>query len=46
MSQETILIETDLTEEEKGIIRAGREEYEKSGFIPLESIVPRPNGTE
>ena len=29
---------TDLAEVEKTIVRAGREEYEKGGFIPLSSL--------
>ena len=35
---ETICVETDLSEEEKAIIKAGREEYKKGGFVSLESI--------
>lgn len=31
-------LETDLTDEEKAIIRAGREEYKKGEFIPLSEI--------
>ena len=34
----TIRIETDLTEDEKQIIAQGREEYKKGGFVPLDSI--------
>lgn len=33
------IIETDLTDEEKEIIRAGREEYKRGGFVPLSQIV-------
>ena len=33
-----IAIETDLTDDEKAIIREGREEYKKGGFVSLESI--------
>lgn len=32
------VIETDLTDEEKEIIRAGREEYKKGAFIPLSDM--------
>lgn len=34
----TPVIETDLTEEEKAIIRAGREEYKAGGYVPLSSL--------
>ena len=30
--------ETDLTQEEKEIIRAGREEYKKGRYIPLSEL--------
>lgn len=33
------IIETDLTDEEKEIIREGRAEYRQGGFIPLSEIV-------
>lgn len=33
-----IIIETDLTEEEKLIIDKGREEYKKGKFISLDSL--------
>jgi len=33
---EPLVIETDLTEEEKEIIREGREEYKKGGYVSLE----------
>ena len=36
---DTVVIETDLTEEEREIIRQGREEYKAGGFVPLESIL-------
>lgn len=39
---EPLIIETDLTDEEKAIIAEGMEEYKKGGFVPLETIVPRP----
>jgi len=32
---EPLVIETDLTEEEKEIIRQGREEYKKGGYVSL-----------
>ena len=32
------IVETDLTEEEKGVILQGREEYAKGGYIPLSEI--------
>ena len=32
------IVENVLTEEEQAIIRAGREEYEQGGFVPLSSI--------
>lgn len=35
---DTIILETDLTDEERAIIAQGREEYKQGGFIPLESI--------
>ena len=33
------VIETDLTEEEKELIRQGEEEYAKGNFVTLESIL-------
>ena len=36
---EPYVIETDLTDEEKEIIREGREEYTKGTFVPLHSIL-------
>jgi len=38
MLSNELFIETDLTDDEKAIIRKGREEYKKGGFVPLESI--------
>ena len=35
---DTPVIETDLTDEERAIIRAGREEYKAGGFIPLSCL--------
>jgi len=37
-NDDTPVIETDLTEEEKEIIRAGREEYKAGGYIPLADL--------
>ena len=33
------VIETDLTEEEKAIIRAGREEYRAGQYVPLAKLL-------
>ena len=33
------VVETDLTEEEKAIIREGRAEYARSGGVPLSSVI-------
>lgn len=38
MQQALDSIETDLTDEEKEIIRQGREEYKKRTYVPLDSI--------
>lgn len=38
LSDDAPVIETDLTEEEKEIIRAGREEYKAGGYIPLANL--------
>ena len=32
------IVETDLTDEERTIIRAGREEYKNGEYIPLDSL--------
>lgn len=32
------VVETDLTEEERAIIRAGREEYRKGGYVPVSGL--------
>ena len=32
---ETVVIETDLTDNEKRIIKQGREEYKEGGFVAL-----------
>jgi len=36
LADEIIIVETNLTEEEKIIVSEGREEYKKGGFIPLD----------
>ena len=33
-----ITVETDLTDEEKDIIKRGRKEYENGNFVPLDSL--------
>lgn len=33
-----ITVETDLTDEEKDIIKRGRKEYEKENFVSLDSL--------
>ena len=38
LADESIVIETDLTDEERNIIAKGREEYKKGGFVSLDSI--------
>lgn len=38
LTNDAPVIETDLTEEEKEIIRAGREEYKAGGYIPLAEV--------
>ena len=38
LANETVTIETDLTDEEKETIRQGREEYKGGGFVPLSNI--------
>lgn len=38
LREDTITIETTLTDEEKAIIKQGREEYKQGGFIPLDSL--------
>lgn len=35
---DTITVETDLTDEEKAVIARGRDEYKQGGFIPLDTI--------
>jgi len=36
---DTPIVEVDLTDEEKTIIREGRAEYARSGGVPLASVV-------
>ena len=38
LMDEPLVIETDLTDEEKEIIRKGREEYKKGGYISLKDL--------
>lgn len=38
LTDDTVRIETDLTENEKEIVRRGREEYAKGGFVSLDNI--------
>lgn len=38
LADDTIVIESDLTDAEKEIIRQGREEYRRGGYVPLDSI--------
>ncbi len=33
---DAIIVETNLTADEKAIIRKGREEYQQGGFVPLD----------
>jgi hypothetical protein len=36
---DTVAVDTDLTDEEREIIRQGREEYKAGGFVSLDSIL-------
>jgi hypothetical protein len=36
LAEDVVVVETDLTNEEKDIIKKGREEYKKARFIPLD----------
>lgn len=36
---DAVVVEADLTDEEREIIRQGREEYKAGGFVPLDSIM-------
>ncbi len=36
LADESVVIEADLTEEERGSIAKGEEEYGKGGYVPLE----------
>ncbi len=38
LADDTIVVETNLTDDEKEIIRQGRKEYEKGGYVSLDSI--------
>ena len=38
LANDTIFLETDLSDEEKAIISQGREEYKQGNFVPLENI--------
>lgn len=38
LTNDAPIIETDLTDEERTIIRAGREAYAAGGFIPLSEL--------
>jgi hypothetical protein len=38
LTNDAPVVETDLTDEEKAIIRAGREEYKAGGYILLADI--------
>ena len=38
LTDDEIAVETDLTDEEKEIIRAGRKEYRAGKFIPLNEV--------
>ena len=33
--EDTVILETDLTEDEKGIIRQGRKDYEQGEFVAM-----------
>ncbi len=35
-TEDAIIVETNLTADEKAIIRKGREEYQQGGFVPLD----------
>ena len=38
LTNDAPVIETDLTDEEKEIIRAGREEYKSGSYIPISDL--------
>lgn len=38
LTNDVAIVETDLTDEENEIIRAGREEYKTGGYIPLNEL--------
>ena len=35
---DSVVVETNLTDEERAIIARGREEHKKGGYVPLDSI--------
>ncbi len=35
-TEDAVIMETNLTTDEKAIIRKGREEYQQGGFVPLD----------
>ena len=38
LTNDALIVDTDLTDEEKKSIRAGREEYKAGGYIPLDQL--------
>ena len=38
LADDSVQIETNLTDEERAVIAEGRQEYKKGGFIPLDSL--------
>lgn len=38
LADESVIIETDLTDEEKAIVKEGRENYKEGKFVSLDSI--------
>ena len=38
LADDSVQIETNLTDEEKAVIAEGRQEYKKGGFISLDSL--------
>ncbi len=38
LADDTLVVETDLTGEEKKIVAQGRKEYERGGFVSLDDI--------
>jgi len=39
LAEDNFSIETNLTQEEKNIIKQGRAEYKKGDYVPLESLL-------